>query len=101
MVSGLVTSPYDHPRIDSADARLMRIASKLFTSSTRPRSRRSPRLKPRDWRSEEPNCADAVSVDSRNAVSVIGLRTFPGCRRSCEHSTSDGEIGRLRCGANG
>src|SRR5579884_42289 len=33
MVSGLVTSPYDHPRICSGDARLIRIALKSFTSS--------------------------------------------------------------------
>jgi hypothetical protein len=33
IVSGLVTSPDDHPLICSGDARLIRIASKLLTSS--------------------------------------------------------------------
>src|SRR5215207_11156136 len=47
MVSGLVTSPYDQARIDSGDARLMRIASKLLTSRTRFRSCRSLREYPR------------------------------------------------------
>src|SRR5437868_7141622 len=36
MVSGFVTSPYDHPRICSGDARLIRIALKSFTSNNVP-----------------------------------------------------------------
>src|SRR6188472_1713806 len=47
MVSGFVTSPYDQEWIASGEARLIRIASKLLTSSTRPRSDRSPREYPR------------------------------------------------------
>src|SRR5579883_1352106 len=36
MVSGLVTSPYDHDRICSGDARLIRTALKSLTSSITP-----------------------------------------------------------------
>src|SRR5215212_11997868 len=66
IVSGLVTSPYDQDRIASGDARLMRIASKLLTSSTRPRSPRSARPNP----SRGPRASDNDGSDKRGAKAV-------------------------------
>src|SRR5215211_5905060 len=66
MVSGLVTSPYDQDRIASGDARLIRIASKLLTSSTRPRSPRSARPNP----SRGPRASDNDGSDKRGAKAV-------------------------------
>src|SRR5829696_893765 len=99
MVSGLVTSPYDQDRIASGDARLMRIASKLLTSSTRPRSPRSARPNPsRGPRvpgidGSESEGASAVSIESiERSVSVVDI--FPPVlpARFGEHPAS----GRLR-----
>src|SRR5215208_8158028 len=80
MVSGLVTSPYDQDRIASGDARLMRIASKLLTSSTRPRSPRSARPNPSRGPRESDNDgsdirgAKAVSIESiERSVSVVDI----------------------------
>src|SRR5215210_7394684 len=80
MVSGLVTSPYDQDRIASGDARLIRIASKLFTSSTRPRSPRSARPNPSRGPRDPDNDgsgirgAKAVSIDSiERSASVVDI----------------------------
>src|SRR5215213_585148 len=82
MVSGLVTSPYDQDRIASGDAKLMRIASKLLTSRTRPRSPRSARPNPSPGPrvsgidGSESEGASAVSIDSiERSVSVVDI--FP------------------------
>src|SRR5215211_2559092 len=80
MVSGLVTSPYDQERIASGEAKLMRIASKLLTSSTRPRSPRSARPNPSrgprvsGMDGSESEGASAVSIESiERSVSVVDI----------------------------
>src|SRR4051812_6069690 len=99
MVSGLVTSPEDHPRICLEDASPISMASKLLMSIMRSLSVSGVALRlvldGRDVLGELPEVDLAVDVEVRRVVVARGLRVVGAGGHVGVVAALDGLVGRL------